>query len=256
MLYSSSYLPRKIHKNKRLRISHEYSSSDGGELLEIDRSELSKELQGIVLSLDRSMNADLAHVGVPAVLVVGDHSDLQHEGANRLDIPILDGYLHPASGLHELERKRDVKGMTAFLDGIPQSQAQRAEKGRSQLQYLLTKQSSASSLGRQSSIKSLKRFAANVYKTDNVLNNCNSAFELAHQLYAVEYAYLSQIRVEEFVEILEKDELKSCMSQTKAGTLGSNCLSQVTIDSYVQWFNQLSSLTATEIVKVRVVKHN
>nr|XP_016928620.1 ras-GEF domain-containing family member 1B-B [Drosophila suzukii] len=152
--------------------------------------------------------------------------------------------------LHELERKREVKGMTAFLDGIPQSQAQRAEKGRSQLQYLLTKQSSASSLGRQSSIKSLKRFAANVYKTDNVLNNCNSAFELAHQLYAVEYAYLSQIRVEEFVEILEKDELKSCMSQTKAGTLGSNCLSQVTIDSYVQWFNQLSCLTATEIVKL------
>ncbi|XP_017125120.1 ras-GEF domain-containing family member 1B [Drosophila elegans] len=152
--------------------------------------------------------------------------------------------------LQELEKKRELKGMPAFLDGIPQSQAQRAEKARSQLQYLLVKQPSASSLGRQSSIKSLKRFAANVYKTDNVLSNCGNAFELAHQLYAIEYAYLSQIRIEEFVEILDKGELKSCMTQTKAGTLGSNCISQVTIDSYVQWFNQLSYLTATEILKL------
>ncbi|EDX07507.1 GD11282 [Drosophila simulans] len=152
--------------------------------------------------------------------------------------------------LQELEKKRNVKGLAAFLDGIPQALAQKAENGRSQLNNLLTKQSSASSLGRQSSIKSLKRFAANVYKTDNVLNNCSSAFELAHQLYAIEYAYLSQIRLEEFVEVLEKDELKSCISQTKAGTLGSNCISQVTIDSYVQWFNQLSYLTATEILKL------
>eukprot|EP00099_Drosophila_melanogaster_P019846 NP_611222.2 uncharacterized protein Dmel_CG4853, isoform B [Drosophila melanogaster] len=152
--------------------------------------------------------------------------------------------------LQELENKRNVKGLAAFLDGIPQALAQKDENGRSQLNNLLTKQSSASSLGRQSSIKSLKRFAANVYKTDNVLNNCSSAFELAHQLYAIEYAYLSQIRLEEFVEILEKDELKTCISQTKAGTLGSNCISQVTIDSYVQWFNQLSYLTATEILKL------
>lgn len=156
--------------------------------------------------------------------------------------------------LQELENKRNVKGLAAFLDGIPQALTQKDENGRSQLNNLLTKQSSASSLGRQSSIKSLKRFAANVYKTDNVLNNCSSAFELAHQLYAIEYAYLSQIRLEEFVEVLEKDELKTCISQTKAGTLGSNCISQVTIDSYVQWFNQLSYLTATEILKVSTKK--
>ncbi|XP_017019959.1 ras-GEF domain-containing family member 1B-B [Drosophila kikkawai] len=143
--------------------------------------------------------------------------------------------------LQKLEKK---PGLKAFLDGIPQSQAQRQAKSHNQLQYLLAKQSSASSLGRQSSIKSLKRF---VYKTDNVANSCGSAFELAHQLYAIEYAYLSQIRLEEFVEMLGKNELKTCLSQTKAGTLGT---SQVTIDSYVQWFNQLSSLTATEILKL------
>ncbi|KAH8266243.1 hypothetical protein KR038_000246 [Drosophila bunnanda] len=146
--------------------------------------------------------------------------------------------------LQELEKKR---GLKAFLDGIPQSQARREAKSRNQLQYLLAKQSSASSLGRQSSIKSLKRFAANVYKADNVANSCGSAFELAHQLYAIEYAYLSQIRLEEFVEMLGKNELKTCLGQTKAGTLGTN---RVTIDSYVQWFNQLSSLTATEILKL------
>ncbi|XP_020803347.1 ras-GEF domain-containing family member 1B-B [Drosophila serrata] len=146
--------------------------------------------------------------------------------------------------LQELQKK---SGLKAFLDSIPQSQTQREAKSRNQLQYLLAKQSSASSLGRQSSIKSLKRFAANVYKTDNVANSCGSAFELAHQLYAIEYAYLSQICLEEFVDMLGKNELKTYLSQTKAGTLGT---SQVTIDSYVQWFNQLSSLTATEILKL------
>ncbi|KAH8254827.1 hypothetical protein KR032_012430 [Drosophila birchii] len=146
--------------------------------------------------------------------------------------------------LQELGKK---PGLKAFRDGIPQSQAQREAKSRNQLQYLLAKQSSASSLGRQSSIKSLKRFAANVYKTENVTNSCGSAFELAHQLYAIEYAYLSQIRLEEFVEMLGTNELKTCLGQTKAGTLGT---SRVTIDSYVQWFNQLSSLTATEILKL------
>ncbi|XP_017093892.2 ras-GEF domain-containing family member 1C [Drosophila bipectinata] len=152
--------------------------------------------------------------------------------------------------LQELEKKRDIKELATLLDKIPQKQAESNEKRKTQLQYLLTKQSSASSLGRQSSIKSLKRFAANVYKSDNVLNNCGSAFDLAHQLYAIEYAYLSQLRLEEFVEVLGKDELKTCMAQTKAGTLGSNCITQVTIDSYVQWFNQLSYLTATEILKL------
>lgn len=86
-----------------------------------------------------------------------------------------------------------------------------------------------------------------------MVNNCSSAFELAHQLYAIEYAYLSQLRLEEFVEMLGKNELKTCMAQTKASTLGANGSRgshQVTIDSYVQWFNQLSYLTATEILKV------
>ncbi|EDW32027.1 GL11435 [Drosophila persimilis] len=157
--------------------------------------------------------------------------------------------------LQELDKQEKDVALAAFLDDISQSQDQRDARGRTQLQYLLAKQSSGSSLGRQSSIKSLKRFAANVYKLDNVLNNCSNPFELAHQLYAIEYAYLSQIRLEEFVEMLAKGEMKTCMSQTKAGTLGSNCISHVTIGSYVQWFNQLSYLTATEIIKLGKKSH-
>ncbi|XP_034652360.1 ras-GEF domain-containing family member 1B-B [Drosophila subobscura] len=157
--------------------------------------------------------------------------------------------------LQELEKHRKDVALADFLDDISQSQQQREARGRAQLQYLLAKQSSGSSLGRQSSIKSLKRFAANVYKTDNVLNNCSNPFELSHQLYAIEYAYVSQIRLEEFVEMLAQGELKLCMSQTKAGTLGSNCISRVTIASYVQWFNQLSYLTATEILKIGKKSH-
>ncbi|XP_064543295.1 ras-GEF domain-containing family member 1C isoform X1 [Drosophila montana] len=155
--------------------------------------------------------------------------------------------------LQELRKHSGSKALSAFLDRISDS-IDRLDAGqRSQLQYLLVKQASASSLGRQSSIKSLKRFAANVYKTDNVLSKCSSAFELAHQLYAVEYAYLSQIRLEEFIELINTGVFKTCMSQTKASTLGSSCTSakqpEVSIAAYVQWFNQLCNLTATEILK-------
>lgn len=156
--------------------------------------------------------------------------------------------------LQQLRKQNGNKALSSFLDCLPDTLDRQDASRRSQLQYMLAKQASASSLGRQSSIKSLKRFAANVYKTDNVLTKCSSAFELAHQLYAIEYAYLSQLRLEEFIELISNGEFKVCMSQTKASTLGSHCTSakqaDVSIEAYVQWFNQLSSLTATEILKV------
>lgn len=156
--------------------------------------------------------------------------------------------------LQQLRKQNGNKAVNSFLDGLPDALDKIEASHRSQLQYLLAKQASASSLGRQSSIKSLKRFAANVYKTDNVMTKCSSAFELAHQLYAIEYAYLSQLRLEEFIELICNGGFKVCMSQTKASTLGSQCTTakqaEVSIEAYVQWFNQLSSLTATEILKV------
>ncbi|TDG50614.1 hypothetical protein AWZ03_002918 [Drosophila navojoa] len=156
--------------------------------------------------------------------------------------------------LQQLRKQNANKAVNSFLDGVPDVLDKIDASHRSQLQYLLAKQASASSLGRQSSIKSLKRFAANVYKTDNVMTKCSSAFELAHQLYAIEYAYLSQLRLEEFIELISNGGFKVCMSQTKASTLGSQGTSakqaEVSIEAYVQWFNQLSSLTATEILKL------
>ncbi|KAH8370384.1 hypothetical protein KR093_003248 [Drosophila rubida] len=161
---------------------------------------------------------------------------------------------HNEALLEELRKQNYNKAIFDFLGTITETLAQLDMNRRVQLQYLLSKQSSASSLGRQSSIKSLKRFATNVYKSDNVMNKCSNPFELAHQLYAIEYAYLSQIRLEEFVEMISASEFKSCMSQKKASTLGSNSSSakqfEVNIATYVQWFNQLSSLVATEIIKL------
>jgi len=103
--------------------------------------------------------------------------------------------------LQELRKQNQSKDIYYFLNGIADKLEMLDTNRRSQLQYLVSKVPSASSLGRQSSIKSLKRFATNVYKTDNVMCKCSSALELAHQLYAIEHAYLSQIRLEEFIEL-------------------------------------------------------
>lgn len=161
--------------------------------------------------------------------------------------------------LQELRKQSQSKDIYYFLEGIADELAMLDENRRSQLQYLVSKVPSVSSLGRQSSIKSLKRFASNVCKADNVLCKCSSAFELAHQLYAIEHAYLSQIRLEEFVEMIHAGDVKSWMSLEKASPLGSRCnstiLPDVNIAAYVQWFNQLCHLTATEIVKLGKKSH-
>ncbi|KAH8418623.1 hypothetical protein KR222_007194 [Zaprionus bogoriensis] len=157
--------------------------------------------------------------------------------------------------LQELRKHGQNKVIGAFLDGVPDA-LNRVDAARHvQLQHMLSKPSSSSSLGRQSSIKSLKRFASNVYKSDNLLSKCSNAFELAHQLYAIEYAYLSQIRLEEFVELLSSGGFMTCMGQAKASTLGASSSSasktpEVSIAAYVQWFNQLAHLAATEILKL------
>ncbi|KAH8297227.1 hypothetical protein KR044_007609 [Drosophila immigrans] len=185
----------------------------------------------------------------------------EHQGREELFLHLLAHWLRLCPHdfrnetlLQELRKQNHSKAINAFLESITDALAQLDMSRRSQLQYLLSKQPSASSLGRQSSIKSLKRFATNVYKTDNVLSKCSNAFELAHQLYAIEYAYLSQIRLEEFVEMISTGEFKSCLSLKKACTLGSSCssvkLPEVSIAAYVQWFNQLCYLIATEIVKL------
>ncbi|ALC41071.1 CG4853 [Drosophila busckii] len=153
-----------------------------------------------------------------------------------------------------LQELRKHKPCQTFLESLPAVLEQVDESRGKQLQCMILKQSSSSSLGRQSSIKSLKRFAANVYKTDNLLHRCSNAFELAHQLFAIEHVYLSQIRLEEFLELIKADDLRRVMSQTNVAILGSQSGEEKpakgSIASYVFWFNQLCCLTATEILKL------
>ncbi|XP_068144073.1 ras-GEF domain-containing family member 1B [Drosophila tropicalis] len=144
--------------------------------------------------------------------------------------------------MHELNKQPD------FLQqmGIPQRLEKIESNRQIQLRYMLIKQSSSSSLGRQSSIKSLKRF----YKPDNIISICSNPFELSHQLFAIEYAYLSQIQVEEFVDLLSQGKLQSNLEQTKAETLSANGRTEVNIEAYIQWFHHLSQLAATEVLKL------
>ncbi|XP_030371265.1 ras-GEF domain-containing family member 1C [Scaptodrosophila lebanonensis] len=143
---------------------------------------------------------------------------------------------------------RHRSNLIAFFETIPDSLGQIDAKRKNKLQYLVAKQSSSGSLGRQSSFKSLKRFATNVYKSDNVFNICSSAFELAHQLYAIEHAYLSHMRLEEFLEMLVSDELKRCISETDGDTPRFK-QGVVSIAAYVKWFNRIKHLVVTEILK-------
>lgn len=61
-------------------------SPDGAVHHEVDRG-ASRELPDGAL-LHRRVDFDLPHVCVPAVLVVGEHSDLDHEGADGLVCPL------------------------------------------------------------------------------------------------------------------------------------------------------------------------
>lgn len=185
----------------------------------------------------------------------GQEEKLQHLLSHWLSICVND--FRNEAVLQELRKHSQIKAISSFVDGIPDTVSQVDARRRLQLQYLLSKQSSSSSLGRQSSIKSLKRFATNVYKSDSMLSKCSNANELAHQLYSIEYAFLSQICLDEFVELINSGTFASFMSQAEQSTLRSGCTSEklpeATIVIYVQWFNHLSHLAATEIVKVNTL---
>lgn len=97
-----------------------------------------------------------------------------------------------------------------------------------------------------------------------IMDICPSCEHLAHQLTAIELERLSHIGPEEFVQAFAKD-----YQQAGAGSAGGvpavggggggggvtgstlNDMKKTrNLESYVQWFNRLSYLTASEIVKV------
>ncbi|EDW70023.1 ras-GEF domain-containing family member 1B [Drosophila virilis] len=95
-----------------------------------------------------------------------------------------------------------------------------------------------------------------------IMDLCPSCEHLAHQLTAIELERLSHIGPEEFVQAFAKDyQQAKCASATgnapvdAAAAPGavSGSLNDMkktrNLESYVQWFNRLSYLTASEIVK-------
>lgn len=115
----------------------------------------------------------------------------------------------------------------------------------------------------------------NSHDVFGIMDLCPSCAHLAHQLTAIELERLSHIGPEEFVQAFAK-EYQNSMSKTASnpsataqssdGSGGSNAggsqQQQVmqtslndmkktrNLESYVEWFNRLSYLTASEIVKV------
>ncbi|KAL7731911.1 hypothetical protein ACLKA6_017484 [Drosophila palustris] len=79
-----------------------------------------------------------------------------------------------------------------------------------------------------------------------IMDICPSCEHLAHQLTAIELERLSHIGPEEFVQAFAKD-----YQQAKGVGVGGGGVTMTTrnLESYVQWFNRLSYLTASEIVK-------
>ncbi|EDW18806.1 ras-GEF domain-containing family member 1B [Drosophila mojavensis] len=99
-----------------------------------------------------------------------------------------------------------------------------------------------------------------------IMDLCPSCEHLAHQLTAIELERLSHIGPEEFVQAFAKDYqqqqakaagtgmgIGNTITASNDATAGSSSLNDMkktrNLESYVQWFNRLSYLTASEIVK-------
>lgn len=94
---------------------------------------------------------------------------------------------------------------------------------------------------------------------------CTGPLQLAHQLTHIELERLSHIGAEEFVQAFAKENLlvlpgagggAESHSQPKAPAAAASSTADIkktrNLESYVQWFNRLSYLVASEIVKVCV----
>lgn len=91
---------------------------------------------------------------------------------------------------------------------------------------------------------------------------CTGPLQLAHQLTHIELERLSHIGAEEFVQAFAKENLLIFPPSTSTSSSEDNSAKSSTasttadikktrnLESYVQWFNRLSYLVASEIVKV------
>ncbi|XP_073836857.1 ras-GEF domain-containing family member 1B [Musca autumnalis] len=118
----------------------------------------------------------------------------------------------------------------------------------------------------------------NAHDVFGIMDLCPSCAQLAHQLTAIELDRLSHIGPEEFVQAFAKEYQNSISNKEAAtsnntgtsggggGHLMNTSLNDMkktrNLESYVEWFNRLSYLTASEIVKypkkkqrVRVIEY-
>uniref|UniRef100_A0A8C2D9C7 RasGEF domain family, member 1Bb n=1 Tax=Cyprinus carpio TaxID=7962 RepID=A0A8C2D9C7_CYPCA len=111
---------------------------------------------------------------------------------------------------------------------------------------LATSSATAAAMDRPLALKSKQQL---VRREECVLNLCDDPFVFAQQLTHIEMERLSYIGPEEFVRAFAQkrpsDNHKSLFSKRKASNL----------EAYVEWFNRLSYLTATEICMPVKKKH-
>lgn len=100
--------------------------------------------------------------------------------------------------------------------------------------------------------------------TCDITDLCTSPAQLANQLTHIELERLSHIGPEEFVQAFAKDNpnFNGTTSTTTATTTLNDMKKTKNLESYVQWFNRLSYLVATEICKytkkkqrIKIIEH-
>lgn len=115
--------------------------------------------------------------------------------------------------------------------------------------------SSSSSSGHLPATSNSNSFSTSIHSSSigpsmgDITELCPSPTLLSHQLTHIELERLSHIGPEEFVQAFAKENphLETSFNDMKKTR---------NLESYVQWFNRLSYLVATEIVKVSIVEVN
>jgi len=77
-------------------------SSQITELTTFNSAEIAK-IQGDCSFLCRRVDFDLAHVGVPAILMVGDYCNLHHKSSQWIVVDVLDWNYYPSTWLGQFD---------------------------------------------------------------------------------------------------------------------------------------------------------
>lgn len=122
------------------------------------------------------------------------------------------------------------------------------KKSSANLSNGLQQQTSVSSSNsHKSSSSSSSSVVSQLTHQSDISEYCASPLVLAHQLTHIELERLSYIGPEEFVQAFTKDH-------PKIETSFKDLKKTRNLESYVHWFNRLSYMVATDVVKVRFFK--